>query len=186
MVLLRRGTFPPMITGAHAILYSANAEADREFLRDVLGLSGVDAGGGWLIFGLPPSEVAVHPAESSGHQELYFLCEDVEAFTAAITRRGVACSPIDEQRWGRITHVTLPGGGTIGVYEPRHPRPPTAKATASSPAPRKAPTKRAAKAAKKPAKKPASKAAKKAAKKATKKPTPKPPARKAAKKPRRR
>jgi hypothetical protein len=161
-----------MITGAHAILYSANADADRAFLRDVLGLSGVDAGGGWLIFGLPPSEVAVHPAESSGHQELYFLCDDVEAFASTLGRRGVACSPVDEQRWGRITHVTLPGGGTIGVYEPRHPRP--AAAQAAAPAARKAPAKPAKPPAKKSvAKKPATKkpvAKKPAAKKPTKRP----------------
>jgi len=87
-----------MITGAHAILYSADADADRAFLRDVLGFGSVDAGGGWLIFGLPPSEVAVHPAETSGHQELYLLCDDVEAFAEQMKRRGVACSPIDEQR----------------------------------------------------------------------------------------
>jgi catechol 2,3-dioxygenase-like lactoylglutathione lyase family enzyme len=171
-----------MITGAHAILYSADADADRAFLRDVLGLSGVDAGGGWLIFGLPPSEVAVHPAESSGHQELYFLCDDVEAFTTTLRGRGVPCSPIDEQRWGRITHVSLPGGGTIGVYEPRHPRP--AVATAAAPTPRKAPAK-AAKPTKKSAPKPANKnTAKSTAKpaKPTKKSAPRPASKRPAKK----
>jgi catechol 2,3-dioxygenase-like lactoylglutathione lyase family enzyme len=172
-----------MITGAHAILYSADADRDRAFLRDVLGLSGVDAGGGWLIFGLPPSEVAVHPAESSGHQELYFLCDDVEAFAASLGRRGVACSPIDEQRWGRITHVTLPGGGTIGVYEPRHPRPAAAQASPpAAPAPSKAPVKAAAKPAK-PAKAPAKKPAKKPAAKPAKKAAAKKPAPKAGKRP---
>jgi len=128
-----------MITGAHAILYSADPEADRAFVRDVLGLTGVDAGGGWLIFGLPPSEVAVHPAETSGHQELYLLCDDIEAFVAEVSGRGIPCSPVDEQRWGRITHVTLPGGGGLGVYEPNHPRPPVVGA--SAPATRAAPTK---------------------------------------------
>jgi hypothetical protein len=164
-----------MITGAHAILYSANADADRAFLRDVLGLSGIDAGGGWLIFGLPPSEVAVHPAETSGHQELYLLCEDVEAFRAELARRRVACSPVDEQRWGRITHVTLPGGGTIGVYEPRHPRPSAERASPSAPASRRAPPKAGPKAAKKPAPRAARKAAPRAAKKPAAKAGKKPP-----------
>ena len=154
-----------MITGAHAILYSADAEADRAFLRDTLGLVSIDAGGGWLIFGLPPAEVAVHPAETSGHQELYLLCDDIAAFTAEMSRLGITCSPIDEQRWGRITSVTLPGGGTLGVYEPRHARPPVANVAAR--APRKAPAKRASKATKKPA---------------TKKRAPKPTTRKTAKK----
>jgi catechol 2,3-dioxygenase-like lactoylglutathione lyase family enzyme len=132
-----------MITGAHAILYSTDPEADRAFLRDVLGLTGVDAGGGWLIFGLPPAEVAVHPAETSGQQELYLICDDVEAFVADVRGRGIACGPIEEQRWGRITRVTLPGGGGLGVYEARHARPAAAEATAR--APRKAAGRRVAK-----------------------------------------
>src|SRR5262249_12386248 len=111
-----------MITGAHAILYSRKAEADRAFLRDVLGLASVDAGGGWLIFGLPPSEVAVHPDESDRH-ELFLICDDVSAFVGQMTRKGLACTPIQDLRWGRLTQVTLPGGGTLGVYEARHARP---------------------------------------------------------------
>jgi len=112
-----------MITGAHSIIYSTNADADRAFLRDVLGLSGVDVGGGWLIFGLPPSEVAVHPGEHGDGHELYLLCDDVAAFVAEMQAKGVACSPVRDLRWGLLTEITLPGGGKLGVYEPRHARP---------------------------------------------------------------
>lgn len=115
-----------MIQGAHVIVYSRDAEADRAFLRDVVGLSHVDAGDGWLIFGLPPSEVAVHPAETGGTHELYFLCADVEATVAELAGKGVACSPVEDMGWGRLTRITLPGGGQLGVYEPRHARPPAA------------------------------------------------------------
>ncbi len=114
-----------MISGAHAIVYSTDADADRAFLRDVLGLPNVDVGGGWLIFGLPPSELAVHPADESGRHELYFLVDDVNAFISDMRRRKVACSAIHEERWGRTTEVTPPGGGKIGVYQPLHPRPPS-------------------------------------------------------------
>ncbi len=113
-----------MLTGAHAIVYSKDADADRAFLRDVLGLSHVDVGGGWLIFGLPPSEVAVHPASDNGKHELYFMTDDVEAFIATMQRHGRGCTPITDERWGRLTSVTLPGGGTLGVYQPRHASPP--------------------------------------------------------------
>jgi hypothetical protein len=112
-----------MITGAHSILYSTTPDADRAFLRDVLGLPHVDVGDGWLIFGLPPSEVAVHPAEANGRHEMYFLCEDVAAFTAEMEKRGIACGPIADRGWGLLTELELPGGGKIGVYEPRHARP---------------------------------------------------------------
>ncbi len=125
-----------MITGAHAILYSKKPEADRAFLRDVLGLPHVDVGHGWLIFGLPPSEVAVHPSAKNNLHELYFLCENVEAFVAAMTDRGVNCGPVQDMGWGRLTEVKLPGGGKIGVYEPRHERPKSAR-------PRKARARRA-------------------------------------------
>jgi len=111
------------ITGAHSIIYSSDAEADRAFLRDVLGLKGVDAGGGWTIFGLPPAEVAVHPGEKDDGHELYLMCDDVAAFVAEMKAKGVACGPVQDLRWGRLTEVTLPGGGKLGVYEPRHARP---------------------------------------------------------------
>jgi hypothetical protein len=112
-----------MINGAHAIVYSTNAEADRAFLRDLLRLPYVDVGDGWLIFALPPSEIAVHPADENGRQELYFLCDDVAAFATAMRRHKIACGPIQQQAWGRTTEVTLPGGGTVVVYQPRHARP---------------------------------------------------------------
>lgn len=112
-----------MINGAHVIIYSENPEADRAFLRDVLGLTHVDVGGGWLIFGLPPSEVAVHPSEKNNIHELYLMCEDVKAFAAAMKKHNLECSPVQDQGWGLITSLTLPGGGKLGVYEPRHARP---------------------------------------------------------------
>jgi catechol 2,3-dioxygenase-like lactoylglutathione lyase family enzyme len=112
-----------MISGAHAILYSRDPEADRAFLRDVLALPHVDVGGGWLIFGLPPAEVAVHPSDDDDVHELYFLCDDVAAFVVAMTERGITCDPVHALDWGFLTNVRLPGGGKIGVYEPRHARP---------------------------------------------------------------
>jgi hypothetical protein len=115
-----------MITGAHAIIYSRDPEADRTFLRDLLGLPHVDVGGGWLIFGLPPAEVAVHPTDDGGRHELYLICEDVQSFVAMMRARNVACAPITDQRWGLLTSVELPGGGKLGVYEARHARPPEA------------------------------------------------------------
>ena len=114
-----------VITGAHSIIYSRDPERDRAFLRDVLKFPSADAGGGWLIFGLPPSEVAVHPSERNDVHEFYLMCDDVDALIADLGRRGVACAPAENQRWGRLTHVTLPGGGKLGVYEPRHARPPS-------------------------------------------------------------
>ncbi len=113
-----------MIVGAHAIIYSTNADADRAFLRDVLGFPHADAGGGWLIFGLPPSEVAVHPGEHNDRHELYLMCDDVDAFIADMGRRQVTCGPIQNLGWGKLTALTLPGGGKLGVYQPRHARPP--------------------------------------------------------------
>lgn len=110
-----------MIQGAHVILYSKDAEADRAFLRDVLGLRGVDAGDGWLIFGLPPAEVAVHPAEENGRHELYWMCDNLAAEIAALREKGVECGDVQQARWGAITHVRLPGGGAMGLYQPKHP-----------------------------------------------------------------
>jgi catechol 2,3-dioxygenase-like lactoylglutathione lyase family enzyme len=115
-----------VINGAHVIIYSSDSEADRAFLRDVLGLPHVDVGHGWLIFGLPPSEIAVHPAENGGDHELFFMCEDVEALVEGLAGREIACSEIEDLGWGRLTRVTLPGGGKVGIYEPRHERPPQA------------------------------------------------------------
>ena len=112
-----------MIIGAHSIIYSTNPDADRAFLRDVLELPNVDAGDGWLIFALPPAEVAVHPSDENDVHELYFMCDDVEVLVRTLRERDVACDPVQTERWGLLTRVHLPGGGKLGVYEPRHPRP---------------------------------------------------------------
>ena len=112
----------PLISGVHALIYSRDAEADRAFFKNVLGLGSVDSGGGWLIFALPPAELAVHPAEAADDHELYLLCEDIEATAKELERRKVPLSrPFDEERWGRVTRITLPGGGRIGLYQPKHP-----------------------------------------------------------------
>jgi predicted enzyme related to lactoylglutathione lyase len=112
-----------MITGAHAIIYSEDAEKTRAFFRDKLGFSRyVDAGEGWLIFALPPAEVAVHPEASGGRHELYLLCDDIEATVDQLKATGVEfTSPITNQGWGRLTSLKVPGGGELGLYEPRHP-----------------------------------------------------------------
>ena len=112
-----------MIIGAHSILYSMSPEADRAFLRDILKLPSVDVGGGWLIFGLPPAEVAVHPSHKNDVQEFYLMCDDVEAFIASMQKANVTCGPVQNQGWGLLTQVRLPGGGHLGVYQPRHGRP---------------------------------------------------------------
>jgi catechol 2,3-dioxygenase-like lactoylglutathione lyase family enzyme len=106
-----------MIIGAHAIVYSRDADADRAFIRDVLGFDSVDAGGGWLIFALPPAEVAVHPDDVGDRHELFLMCDDIEA-TAA--RLGIT-EPVTEVRWGRLVHIALPSGARLGLYEPKHP-----------------------------------------------------------------
>jgi catechol 2,3-dioxygenase-like lactoylglutathione lyase family enzyme len=110
-----------MISGAHVILYSNDAAADRAFLRHVLGFASVDAGQGWLVFELPPAELAVHPAEGDQRHELYFMCADLKAEIAALGSKGVRCSETRETRWGSITRIELPGRGQIGVYQPKHP-----------------------------------------------------------------
>jgi hypothetical protein len=112
-----------MITGAHSIIYSTNPEADRAFLRDILKLPHVNVGHGWLIFGLPPAEVAVHPSDKNDVHEFYLMCDDVRKFVATMKEHNISCHDIQDQGWGVLTHVTLPGGGKIGVYQPRHARP---------------------------------------------------------------
>ena len=106
---------------AHVVIYSKDADADRAFFRDTLGFSNVDAGHGWLIFALPPAEVAVHPAEENGRHELYLMCDDLKAATAALAKKGVECGDVHEERWGSVTRIRLPGGGTLGLYQPKHP-----------------------------------------------------------------
>ncbi|MGA9641164.1 MAG: extradiol dioxygenase [Terriglobales bacterium] len=110
-----------MITGTHVIVYSKDAEADRNFFRDVLKFSAVDAGHGWLIFALPPGEAAFHPSEKNDVHELYFMCDDLKATMESLKSNKVKCSAVHEERWGSLTHLTLPGGGKIGLYQPKHP-----------------------------------------------------------------
>jgi hypothetical protein len=112
-----------MIHGAHVIVFSKNPEADRAFFRDVLQYPFADAGHGWLIFALPPAEVAVHPSAANDVHELYLMCDDVHALIAEMKAKNVACSEVHEERWGSITKMTLPGGGKIGVYQPKHASP---------------------------------------------------------------
>ncbi len=111
-----------MINGAHIILYSTDAEADRVFIRDVLGFAGIDAGDGWLIFKLPPAEIAVHPTDGPGKHEFYLMCDDIEKTLADLTARGVTIShPASDQRWGLLASIKLPGGSELSIYQPRHP-----------------------------------------------------------------
>jgi predicted enzyme related to lactoylglutathione lyase len=111
-----------VITGVHALFFSRDAEAVRAFLRDVLDLPSVDAGGGWLIFALPPAELAAHPAEESGTHEPYLMCDDITATVRDLEAKGAEfAGPVTEQGFGLMTRIKLPGGGELGLYEPRHP-----------------------------------------------------------------
>jgi hypothetical protein len=112
-----------MITGAHSVIYSTDAAADRAFLRDVLKFKHVDAGDGWLIFALPPSEVAVHPSKENNVHQFYLMCDDVEAFVKEMGKHKIKCTAVHNAGWGLLTQLTLPGGGQLGVYQPRHARP---------------------------------------------------------------
>jgi catechol 2,3-dioxygenase-like lactoylglutathione lyase family enzyme len=109
-----------VIFGAHVVVFSSDAEADRAFFADVLGFASVDAGGGWLIFELPPAEAAFHPADGPGC-DLYLMCDDLDAEMRRLATAGVECSAVEEARWGSITMIRLPGGGQVGLYQPRHP-----------------------------------------------------------------
>ena len=110
-----------MISGAHVVVYSKNAEADRAFFRDILGFKSVDAGHGWLIFALPPTEAAFHPSEVDGVHELYFMCDELKTEMASLAKKGVTFSKVEEARWGSITKMRLPSGGKVGLYQPKHP-----------------------------------------------------------------
>ena len=112
-----------MITGAHVVIYSEEAEVNRAFFRDILGLKSVDAGHGWLIFALPDAEMAIHPGGESDRHDLYLMCNDLTSEMAALRAKGAECGDVVEARWGSITKIRLPGGGEIGLYEPKHPRP---------------------------------------------------------------
>ena len=132
-----------MIIGAHSIIYSKSPVLDRAFLRDVLKFPRVDVGEGWLIFGLPPAEVAVHPSNKNDVHELYLMCDDVEAFVAWMQKRRITCAPVQNLGWGLLTQVTLPGGGKRGVYQARHARPKAMRASKAPATPaRRAPAKR--------------------------------------------
>jgi hypothetical protein len=112
-----------MLIGAHSVIYSTNPDADRAFLRDVIKLTNVDAGGGYVIFGLPPSEVSVHQHDKNDVHEFYLMCADVEAFIEELKSHNVVCGPVQDEGWGLLTRVMLPGGGKLGIYQPRHARP---------------------------------------------------------------
>ena len=114
----------PLITGAHVIVGSNDEDADRAFFCDVLGFDSVDAGGGWLIFALPPAELAIHPGKNGRH-ELYLMCADLDATLRALKSKGVAIKPlIHDEPWGRLASIVLPGGSELSIYEPKHPSPP--------------------------------------------------------------
>ena len=109
-----------MINGAHVVIYSTDAEADRIFFRDVLKFSAVDAGHGWLIFAMPPLEAAFHDSPKNDRHELFFMCDDIVATLKDFRAKKVAVSEVSEERWGKVARFVLPGGGKIGVYEPKH------------------------------------------------------------------
>jgi catechol 2,3-dioxygenase-like lactoylglutathione lyase family enzyme len=112
-----------MINGAHIVIYSKDAEADRAFFRDILRFPSVDAGHGWLIFAMPPLEAAFHDADSSDRHELYFMCDNIASTLNDLRSKNVKVSEVNEQRWGKVASLTLPGGGKIGIYEPKHKSP---------------------------------------------------------------
>jgi hypothetical protein len=109
-----------MINGAHFIVYSKDPESDRAFFRDVLKFPAVDAGHGWLIFKMPPAEAAFHPSEKNDLHELYFMCDDLKATMESLKGKNVNCGSVTEERWGSLTTISLPGGGKIGLYQPKH------------------------------------------------------------------
>jgi hypothetical protein len=110
-----------MILGAHIVIHSKDPDADRAFFKDVLKFPSVDAGHGWLIFAMPGAEVAFHPSEKNDVHELYLMCDDLKATRGSLKEKKVACGPVHEERWGSVTMVKLPGGGEVGLYQPKHP-----------------------------------------------------------------
>ena len=109
-----------MISAVHTVIFSKDAEADRKFFKEVLKFDHVDVGGGWLIFALPPTELAVHPDQAGNKHEIYLMCESIEQFISQMQSSGVECSDIQDEGWGLLTAITLPGGSELGVYEPKH------------------------------------------------------------------
>ncbi len=134
-----------MITGAHSVIYSKDPEADRAFLRDIIRLTNVDVGDGWLIFGLPPAEVAVHPSGENNVHEFFLMCDDIKGFVGQMAKEQIECEEVRDMGWGLLSQLSLPGGGKLGVYQPRHERPEPMSGTE--------PTERAAKPAKRTGKK---------------------------------
>jgi len=118
-----------MINGVHALIYAPDADNARAFFRDVLGLASVDAGHGWLIFALPPAELGIHPAPAASH-ELYLMCDDLDSTMKQLAAKGVKFGKIEQAGFGSVTHIEIPGGGKLGLYQPRHP---TALGLPSSP-----------------------------------------------------
>ena len=116
-----------MINGAHVVIYTKDPEADRAFFRDVLKFTFVDAGDGWLVFAMPPLEAAFHDSEKNNRHELFFMCDDIAATLKDLKSKNVRVSDVTEQRWGKLATLALPGGGKIGVYEPKHASPPGLK-----------------------------------------------------------
>jgi catechol 2,3-dioxygenase-like lactoylglutathione lyase family enzyme len=112
-----------MINGAHVTVYSKDAEADKAFIKNILKFAYVDAHQGWLIFKLPPSEMAVHSSDESDKHDFFLMTDDLEEEISALKKAGVACEEPLQQSWGRLTRIRLPGGGTLGLYQPRHARP---------------------------------------------------------------
>ena len=112
-----------MLIGSHIIINSKNPELDRAFFKDVIKLDFVDVGQGWIIFGLPPAELAIHPAEENNRHEFYLMVEDIRLFVDQMAKHKIESSPLQDQRWGILTEITLPGGGKLGVYQPQHARP---------------------------------------------------------------
>lgn len=110
-----------MITGAHVVVYGKDPDADRAFFRDVLKFPSVDAGHGWLIFAMPAAEAAFHPSDKNDVQELYLMCDDLKTMMESLKEKKAKCGPVQEVRWGTLTTISLPGGGKIGLYQPKHP-----------------------------------------------------------------
>jgi predicted enzyme related to lactoylglutathione lyase len=121
VAIVKRGA--AMIDGAHVIIYSKDAEADKAFFRNVLKFGNVDVGHGWLIFKLPPAEVAVHPSDENDLHEFFLMTDDLDLEMTRLKKASIACEPVSTQGWGRMTRITLPGGGKLGLYQPRHERP---------------------------------------------------------------
>ena len=122
---MRGATLAGVITGVHAIVYSSDAEKVRAFFADVLNLPSADAGAGWLIFALPPAELAVHPSDSGGSHELYLMCDDIHATLAELRSKGVEVArDVSDQGWGLLAAIRLPDGAEFPIYQPRHPSPP--------------------------------------------------------------